>query len=62
MDQKELMAKIMAIQRDPSLTDAEKASRRQQLMAGKWVTPAADANSNGAKGEILATQSRRGAS
>ena len=31
-----LAAKIMAIQRDPNLTDQEKAKKRQELMCGNW--------------------------
>ncbi len=29
----------MAIQRDPSLTDVEKAKKRQELLSGKWAQP-----------------------
>ena len=36
MDQQELMKAIMAIQRDTSLTDGEKARRRQELLSGKF--------------------------
>lgn len=43
MEQSELMKKIMEIQRDPTLSDAEKAVKRQQLMAGKWAQPAQEA-------------------
>ena len=47
MDQQELMKKIMEIQRDPSLTDAEKAIKRQEVMAGKWMTkPSSDEDTN----------------
>ena len=34
------MKAIMAIQRDPTLTDAEKGTRRQLLMSGKWAPTA----------------------
>eukprot|EP00887_Chlorella_sp_A99_P001931 scaffold18.g1931.t1 len=42
MDQQELMRRIMEIQRDPNLTEAEKAKKRQEVMSGKWNQPAAD--------------------
>lgn len=35
-----MMKRIMEIQKDPNLSDSEKAVKRQQLMAGKWATPA----------------------
>ncbi len=31
------MSKILEIQRDSSLTDAEKAIKRQMLLSGKWA-------------------------
>ncbi|KAK2078311.1 hypothetical protein QBZ16_004180 [Prototheca wickerhamii] len=34
------MKQILAIQRDPTLSDAEKAVKRQALMSGKWASPA----------------------
>ena len=34
------MKAIMEIQRDPNLTDAEKGTRRQLLMSGKWAPTA----------------------
>lgn len=37
------MRQIMAIQRDPSLSEQEKAVRRQALLSGKWGAPAAGA-------------------
>jgi ATP adenylyltransferase/5',5'''-P-1,P-4-tetraphosphate phosphorylase II len=37
MDQQELMKRIMEIQKDPKLSDAEKATKRQELMTGKWA-------------------------
>ena len=42
-----LAAKIMAIQRDPSLTDEEKAKKRQELMCGNWKAQAGADNSDG---------------
>lgn len=32
-----LRKKIIAIQLDKTLTDAQKAQKRQELMAGKWM-------------------------
>ena len=37
MEGNNLAQQIMAIQRDLSLTDAEKAKKRQALLSGKWV-------------------------
>ena len=34
-----LRSKIMAINNDETLSDAEKAMKRQELMCGKWLTP-----------------------
>lgn len=47
------MKRVMEIQRDPNLTDAEKAVRRQQLMSGKWAAPAEEEGDqeDGAGGE-----------
>ncbi|PSC72511.1 E3 ubiquitin-ligase ORTHRUS 2-like [Micractinium conductrix] len=36
LSQQELMKKIMEITKDPTLSDAEKAIERQNLMSGKW--------------------------
>lgn len=48
-----MMARIMEIQADATLSDAEKAAKRQQLMTSKWsATPAAEA-ADAAKGEPL---------
>ena len=38
--------KIIAIQLDTSLTDAQKAQKRQALMAGKWMVAQKDADSS----------------
>ncbi|GAB4818166.1 hypothetical protein N2152v2_005212 [Parachlorella kessleri] len=37
MDQKEMFKRIMEIQNDPNLTEAEKGKKRQELMSGKWA-------------------------
>ncbi|KAK9846356.1 hypothetical protein WJX81_002222 [Elliptochloris bilobata] len=43
----DMRKKIMAIQMDKTLTDAQKARKRQELMAGKWmVAQAADDSSD----------------
>ncbi|KAA6428294.1 MAG: E3 ubiquitin- ligase ORTHRUS 2-like [Trebouxia sp. A1-2] len=39
MEGNNITQQIMAIQRDPSLTDVEKAKKRQELLSGKWVQP-----------------------
>lgn len=36
MEQPELLKRILAIQNDGSLTDAEKAIQRQALLSGQW--------------------------
>ena len=41
MEGNNLAQQIMAIQRDPALTDAEKAKKRQELLSGKWAQPPA---------------------
>lgn len=40
MEGNTITQQIMAIQRDPYLTDVEKAKKRQELLSGKWVKPA----------------------
>ena len=34
-----LRSKILAINNDNTLSDAEKAKKRQELMCGKWLAP-----------------------
>ena len=34
-----LRSKIMAINNDKTLSDVEKAMKRQELMCGKWLAP-----------------------
>lgn len=41
-NQQDIMKRIMEIQRDPNLSDAEKAVQRQLVMSGKWAAPAAE--------------------
>lgn len=36
LSQQELLKRIMEINKDPNLSDAEKAAARQDLMSGKW--------------------------
>ena len=42
----DLRKKIMAIQLDKSLTDAQKAQKRQELMASRWTVAQADESSD----------------
>ena len=52
LSQQELMQRIMAINKDDSLTDAEKGQARQDLMSGKWKEKlAAQEEAEGGKGE-----------
>jgi hypothetical protein len=43
MDEAEMRKRIFAIMTDTTLSDAEKAVKRQELMCGKWMAPAAPA-------------------
>ncbi|GBF96461.1 hypothetical protein Rsub_09260 [Raphidocelis subcapitata] len=45
MDESEMRRRIVAIMMDTTLTEAEKAVKRQELMCGKWMTPK-EANSH----------------
>lgn len=54
LSQQELVKRIMAINQDPSLSDAEKAAARQDLMSGKWkekVAAAEDTDATKSKSE-----------
>lgn len=42
--QNDLRSKIMAIMRDPNMTDEEKARKRQEVMMGTWSKPVQEAN------------------
>lgn len=53
--QQRLVKAILAIQNDSSLTDEEKARRRQELLSGKWSE--SGSSSNGSK---VVTYSGRG--
>ena len=47
MDEAEMRKRIFAIMTDTTMTEAEKAVKRQQLMCGKWDAPrATEANSH----------------
>ena len=48
MDQAELMKQVRAIQADDSLSDADKAQKRQQLLCGAWAKRLPQADSGGA--------------
>ena len=52
LSQQELIKRIQAIQADTSLSDAEKATARQDLMTGKWKEKmaASTEEAEGAKG------------
>lgn len=39
----DLRSKIMAIMRDTTMTEQEKARKRQELLMGNWAKPAASA-------------------
>ena len=47
LDQAAIRKAIVAIQLDGSLTEQEKAVKRQALLTGKWAPPAADAGAGG---------------
>jgi len=51
MEGNNITQQIMAIQRDPNLTDVEKAKKRQELLSGKWARPLESAT-----GALLRTQ------
>ena len=42
MEGSNVTQQILAIQRDQTLTDAEKAKKRQALLSGKWLLPSQD--------------------
>ena len=46
MDEAEMRKRIFAIMTDTTLTEAEKAVKRQELMCGKWMAPTKEANSH----------------
>ncbi|KAL0054420.1 hypothetical protein WJX82_008650 [Trebouxia sp. C0006] len=53
MEGNTITQQIMAIQRDLSLTDVEKAKKRQELLSGKWAQPQESAtDSQGAAAEV----------
>lgn len=52
MDEAELRKRITQIQLDQSLTDAEKAKKRQELLSGRWSQPAAKDPEDAATGRI----------
>lgn len=51
MDPAELTRRIMAIQRDTSLTEEQKAKKRQELMSGKWAQKPEEEEPEEKKGE-----------
>jgi hypothetical protein len=50
MDEGELRRLITQIQLNTSLTDAEKAQKRQELLSGRWAKPAAEDPADGSTG------------
>lgn len=49
LSQQELLKRIMEINKDPNLSDAEKAAARQDLMSGKWKEKLAPSSEDTAK-------------
>ncbi|KAL4447318.1 hypothetical protein ABPG77_007351 [Micractinium sp. CCAP 211/92] len=67
LSQQELLKRIMEINKDPNLSDAEKAAARQDLMSGKWkakVAPSTEDTEEGkeGKGKAAATEKEEGSS
>lgn len=60
MDEGELRKRITQIQLDTSLTDAEKAKKRQELLSGRWSQPAMEGPSDGSTGRTNALLLLRG--
>ena len=52
MDESELRKRITQIHLDPSLTDQEKAKKRQELLSGQWAKPAATDDPEASTGVI----------
>lgn len=50
MDEAELRKRITQIQLDQSLSDGEKAKKRQELLSGRWNQPAAKEKDEAATG------------
>lgn len=51
LPQAQLIARIREIQNDATLSDSEKAQKRQELMSGKWAPKPADDDKENSKGE-----------
>ena len=54
MNEAELRKRITQIHLDTSLTDQEKAKKRQELLSGQWATPAATHEPESSTGKRLA--------
>jgi hypothetical protein len=52
MAEGELRKRITQIQLDASLTDAEKAKKRQELLSGRWSQPVKEGPSEGSTGKL----------
>ena len=58
LSQADLMAKIREIQTDTSLTDEEKAKKRQELMSGKWAATTSEDNKENSKASGVSQRAR----
>ncbi|KAL0024465.1 hypothetical protein WJX77_007093 [Trebouxia sp. C0004] len=56
MDGNNITQQIIAIQRDPTLTDVEKAKKRQELLSGKWAQPQESATESQGAAATVSTQ------
>lgn len=59
MDQATILQEIRKIQADESLTDAEKAKKRQELLSGGWKLAASASQGSQAEGECLSVISKQ---
>lgn len=50
MNETELRKRITQIHLDPTLTEQEKAKKRQELLSGQWAKPAAEEEPESSKG------------
>ena len=50
MNETELRKRITQIHLDPTLTEQEKAKKRQELLSGQWAKPAAEEQPEPSKG------------
>ncbi len=57
-DENDIRTKILAINNDASLTDAEKGRKRQELLMGRWAKPAEEPTAKGSKQAAAACERR----